>query len=110
MTNSSNSWDLYSDTPQGGLNGVDNESYLTNVTKNTDSSQSSSKSSNTTSGSVTTDENGNDNLNSTEDYFETVSGFEGGSASELLLKYRETFLNIDIMILGNLEDLFFQIW
>ena len=47
---------------------------------------------------------------STEDYLEHVSGYEGVVPSDLLQKYRETFLNIDMMVINNLEDLFFQLW
>lgn len=32
------------------------------------------------------------------------------SESDLLLKYRETFLNIDMMVMKNLENLFMSIW
>lgn len=112
--------DLYSDTPQGSLTGVDNETYLTNARKTTDSGTNSSTTNNTSNsrGSITSTENntynrvrGNtDVLTSTEDYLESVSGYEGTSGSELLLKFRETFLNIDVMILNELEDLFFQLW
>ena len=51
-----------------------------------------------------------DALTSTEDYLETVVGYEGTNASDLLLKFRETFLNIDMLVIGDLEDLFFQLW
>ena len=54
-------------------------------------------------------ENKND-VTSTEDYLESVSGYEGVVPSDLLQKYRETFLNIDMMVINNLEDLFFQLW
>lgn len=47
---------------------------------------------------------------STEDYLEHVSGYDGVVPSDLLQKYRETFLNIDMMVINNLEDLFFQLW
>lgn len=54
---------------------------------------------------------GNKNdVTSTEDYLECVSGYEGAVPSDLLQKYRETFLNIDLMVINNLEDLFFQLW
>lgn len=104
--------DLYSDTPQGSLKGVDKGTYLTNARKTSDTSTSSSKTTNKSSatGKVTSSENGKDNFNSTEDYIESVSGYTGVNASDLLLKFRETFLNIDVMILNELEDLFFQLW
>lgn len=95
---------LYSDTPQGTLTGVETETYLTNATKTTD------KATNSTTSNVTNSDTGTDALNSTEKYLETVIGFEGNSASDLLIKYRDTFLNIDIMVIEELETLFFQLW
>ena len=112
--------DLYSDTPQGALTGVESETYLTNARKisNTGTTSSNTSNSSNASGSVTSaDEHtyerirGNtDALTSTEDYLESVMGYEGISASDLLLKYRETFINIDMMIIQELETLFFQLW
>lgn len=119
-TTSNINTDLYSDTPQGSLTGIDSETYLTNARKTTDSGTNTSTTNNTSNSSdnITSTENntynrvrGNtDVLTSTEDYLESISGFEGTNASELLMKYRETFLNIDVMILNELEDLFFQLW
>ena len=111
-TVNNNGNDLYSDTPQGSLNGVDNGTYLTNARKTSDTSTSSSNTTNKSSatGKVTSSESGNDNFNSTEDYIESVSGYTGVNASDLLLKFRETFLNIDMMVINDLEDLFFQLW
>lgn len=109
-TNSNVGLDLYSDTPQGSLTNVENETYLTNVRKTTDTGNSSSTTSNSTTGNVTNSDTGTDALNSTEDYLETVIGFEGSSASDLLIKYRDTFLNIDMLVIEDLETLFFQLW
>lgn len=111
-TTNNNGNDLYSDTPQGSLDGVESGTYLTNARKTSDTSTSSSNTSNNSSasGKVVSSESGSDDFNSTEDYLESVSGYAGVNASDLLKKYRETFLNIDMMIINNLEDLFFQLW
>lgn len=111
-TTSNNGSDLYSDTPQGSLNGVESGTYLTNARKTNDTTASSSNTSNNSSasGKVVSSESGNDTFNSTEDYLESVSGYTGVNASDLLKKYRETFLNIDMLVIDNLEDLFFQLW
>lgn len=93
-TNGGTNWNLYSDTPQGGLSGVDNMTYLTNATKNTISNNNSNSISNHT----------------TENYLENIVGFDGASGSELLQKYRKTFLNIDLQIIEELEVLFMQLW
>ena len=94
--------DLYSDTPQGDLYGITSKTYLTNARKIDNSENSSS--------SNTTNQSGNDVYDNTEDYLEHVSGYQGANASELLMKYRETFLNIDVQIIEELEELFFQLW
>ena len=87
--------DLYSDTPQGDLYGITSKTYLTNARKIDNSENSSS--------SNTTNQSGNDVYDNTEDYLEHVSGYQGANASELLMKYRETFLNIDVQIIEELE-------
>lgn len=125
-TSNNTSTDLYSDTPQGGLSGVESNTYLTNVRKITDNGSTSSNTSNTNSstGKVESSESGTDNstgtygrirgntdaLTSTENYLETIVGYEGTNASDLLLKFRETFLNIDMLVINDLEDLFLQLW
>ena len=125
-TSNNTTTDLYSDTPQGGLSGIESNTYLTNARKITDNGSTSSNTSNTNSstGKVESSESGTDNstvtygrirgntdaLTSAEDYLETVVGYDGTNASDLLLKFRETFLNIDMLIINDLEDLFFQLW
>ena len=89
---------LYSDTPQGGLDGVENEKYLTNVTKNTNSA-------NATADNTLVSSN-----DTTQDYLRTITGFEGGSASKLLKDFRDTFINIDVRVIEELSDLFFNLW
>lgn len=127
----------YSDTPQGALTDLKADKYLTNATlrddnKNNNGNENvtdkgnSSDIVNTTdntavndsrntesrgSNSSTTNGNVSAVLTNTEDYLETVQGKNGGvSYSKLLMEYRETFLNIDMMIIEKLEPLFFQLW
>ena len=64
---------------------------------------------NETDGSVTS----NRDINSTnnKDYAEHVFGkMPGKSYSKLLQEFRDTFLNIDLMIIRELSDLFFGLW
>jgi hypothetical protein len=126
---SSNSKDLYSDTPQGALTGVETETYLTNARKITNTDSSTSESTNSgngeykdtgnvkytdTSERANTKNGSNSNtgtVNNTEEYLESVSGKQGGgSYSGMLKEYRETFLNIDRMVIGEFDDLFFGLW
>ena len=51
------------------------------------------------------------NITSTESYLEQVQGKHGGiSYAKMLMEYRDSFLNIDTMIIDNLNDLFFGLW
>ena len=53
----------------------------------------------------------NNVINNMEDYFERVVGKRGSASySKLLNEFRETFLNIDLMIINELKDLFFYLW
>lgn len=134
-------YDLYSDTPQGALTGVDNEEYLTNARKVTDKQTGDSKEDTTskqtgensytdketdnytendkgnttytenTTGNLTGNVKNNGSANTTEDYIETVVGKVGTeSYSSLLTKFRETFLNIDMQVIEEFNDLFFGLW
>lgn len=101
-------YDLYSDTPQGALNGVDQETYLTTARKTMENGAQ------TTTNNLTSNDSSAStqvrDANSTEDYLEEITGYQGANASEMILKYRETFLNIDKLVIDELEDLFMQLW
>lgn len=110
--NANTNTDLYSDTPQGQLAHVEDETYLTNarqVTDNTvnhgESSGNSGSNSNSASASV-----GSARGTTFDDYIERVVGYDGKCAAELLMQFRKTFLNIDMMIINDLEELFFTLW
>lgn len=96
-------WSYYSDTPQGGINGLDSNDYLTNATHNvgTDGTSSSLNVRNTDSETGTGQ--------TSDNYVDKVLGCEGNQ-SEMLLKFRETFLNIDMMVISELKDLFFTLY
>lgn len=110
-TNSSNSitdgntntWSYYSDTPQGGINGLDSNDYLTNATHNVGTDDAIS----TLNGATSGNERGEGTRK--DMYVDKVLGYEGNQ-SEMLLKFRETFLNIDMMVIDELKDLFFTIY
>lgn len=100
---STDTWSYYSDTPQGGIDGLDTNDYLTNATHNTGTDVTNSTVNGATSGNETGEGTRKDM------YVDTVLGYEGNQ-SEMLLKFRETFLNIDMMVINELKDLFFTIW
>lgn len=102
-------WDEYSDTPQGTVGNIENLTYLTNARKNTADETTETTSSYTDTGRTTGNENGE--FESTEDYLEHIVGKRNGmSYSKMLTEYRETFLNIDLMIIEELSDLFMYLW
>lgn len=114
-TSDGNKKDLYSDTPQGALTGVENETYLTNARKINDSVNGTDNVNvNNTEKNVgvsTGKETTSSNVGTTEDYLETLVGKQGTeSFSSLLNKFRETFLNIDMMLIEEFSDLFFGLW
>lgn len=100
---STDTWSYYSDTPQGGINGLESNDYLTNATHNSGTDVTNS----TLNGTTSDDENGEGTRK--DSYVDTVLGYEGNQ-SEMLLKFRETFLNIDMLIIDELKDLFFTLW
>ena len=149
-------WDVYSDTPQGTLQNVANENYLTNARKIIDDGTGSTRNNTTTFGKKVevddtgTQQNGGTSKNTgtqsveeterntgtqkntgtqtndsnrsyssefttgittTDEYLEHVKGkTPGASYSKLLTEYRETFLNIDMLIIEDLSDLFMNLW
>ncbi len=99
----SNRKEKYSDTPQGGLTGVENGTYLTSATINDISDSGNS--------SITDNETSSKNINTTEEYTESIIGKNGGeNFSVMLNKFRETFLNIDMQVINEFDDLFFGLW
>lgn len=117
--------DLYSDTPQGAITGLENENYLTNARKITDNVNGTGNEETNTTEKSGTDYNETENTesnvngeikntgssNTTEDYLENIVGKQGTeSFSSLLNKFRETFLNIDMLVIEEFSDLFFGLW
>lgn len=107
-------WEYYSDTPQGAVSGLANMDYLTNATHTTASGAGSNRDDVTTFGKIVdtvSKDSETGKKNTTEEYLEKVSGKQGGASySELLKLYRDTFLNIDIMVINDLEPLFMGLW
>lgn len=90
----SKSTDLFSDTPQNGLQDVESGEYLTNASV----SDNNYRNNNTT------------NSNSNENFWEKVQGRTHKPAAQLLMDFRKSFLNIDMLIIDELEPLFMQLW
>lgn len=91
QTTSGKSTDRFSYTPQGSLQNIENNTYLSNAT--------------------IVDSNASGTSNSTDEYLEKITGKRGSmSYSKMLDEYRESLINIDLMIIVDLKDLFFKLW
>lgn len=117
-----NSIDKYSDTPQAHVSTI-SDGYLTNIrevsgtTNGTKTGEGDTTSEETTTGSsettATTSSTGQ--VSGTHSETETsnrhIYGKHGGTDyADLVLKYRQTFINIDNLIIEELSDLFFKLW
>ena len=124
-----------SDTPQGflSINSIENETYASTAEMgNAESINNSKATSNNAENGITdqttadeTKATGNSKSNATtetdtankttsndfENYISHVIGkSEGETYSEMLMKFRETFLNIDMMIIDELKTCFMMIY
>ena len=111
--------DLYSDTPQGALTGVEQQNYLTNARKVTGDDATTERGNTTgvTQGEQTSSDNQTTNTtnigktNNTEDYVMHVFGKSAGANySKMIKDFRDNLLNIDMDIIRDLADLFMLLW
>lgn len=134
-----NGTNMYSDTPQGAITDLQAGKYLTNATVDSatntfagasndttnqttdettkneriDSGNNESEVVGSSNSDYSSDMSGSSNttMSNTEEYLEHVMGSNGGeSFSKRLNDYRATFINIDMMVINELEELFFGLW
>lgn len=122
IDSNTNQKNRHSDTPQGTLQNLETGKYMSqgDVNDQTDHSTQSDEGNdrNHITGKDDTTSTGTDNtvstntrkLDSTEKYLESIKGVDGISYSKLLMEFRESFLNIDLMIEEELEILFWPMW
>lgn len=122
-------WDKYSNTPQGGLTGIDSDTYLTDARKVTDTNSTTATNNNSSESTDNASSNTASNSTSQSESLNTVTNTASSTAqtdtmstththgktsstsySKLLQEYRNTFLNVDKMLLNNLSDLFILLW
>lgn len=105
----------FSDTPQGSLTYVEQGKYLTTATITTDTSSNEGKNvtdNNTVSqGSSTTEvtTDFNKSFNSTDEFIEKLTG-RNTNAGSLLESYKTELFNIDMRVISDLADLFFNLY
>lgn len=91
----------HSNTPQGGLDGIKSDRYLSSA----DITDTKGNNKNKT-GVIS-----NGTFNTTEDYVQHISGKRGGMTYAYMVnEYAEKLKNIDRMVINELSDLFMQVW
>lgn len=110
-TKNTNFKDVESDTPQGMLSigNIEGDLYASyaRISKNEDTTNSTAHQETTDTQKRKNDEKINREDN--ENYTRTEKG-NRESQSELLMKYRKTFLNIDMQVINELNDLFMGLY
>lgn len=100
-TNEDETVHRYSKTPQGGLDGLRNDRYLSSADITNDSSKGTNNSKVDSKGNFTT----------TEEYVESITGKRTAqSYASLISEYAEKLKNVDRMVINELDDLFMQVW
>ena len=117
-THSDHNYNIFSDTPQGAVVGLDEgtAAYATNTNyENSSGDNSAPTKSNAaaiTEGAVNSQGSSTSDREHAEDYTRTREGKTAGGKTyaELVEQWRKIILNIDMMIINELEDLFMSIW
>ena len=112
-TSNTDTLNRFSDTPQNSMDtqGIADSVPLTTVTKVNEDNTTTNENTDTLTRNDNKTGSGAENINNTDKYIETVKGKQGTeNYSSLLKKFRETFLNIDMMIIEDCSDCFFTLW
>ena len=102
-TGYSDSKNLYQDTPQGNISNtdIDHQTWATNL----------NLTSTNTSNSIEDESSSSGNANTTENYIKSITGNNGGRYNvDILNEIKNNIMNIDLMIINDLNDLFMQIF
>lgn len=107
-TTDSTARNLVSQTPQMQLSGHDD--YASNITDSVSNSKVVGTTSQDTVADSTADDRTSELFKNTEQYVTRVSGLSGVLAADALDRYRNTLINIDMMIISDLNNLFMGIY
>lgn len=104
-------YNMFSDTPQGGLQGVETGEYITSANKNVNNAENSKEDTTIRKYTNTIDVGEKGKRGGTDASTDKIRGNMGArSKSALLLEYRKTMINIDMMVIRDLEELFITLW
>ena len=111
----SNNKNLFQDTPQGEISNTDinNQKWATNLTldSNTSNNTINDTSSNNGTANNTSSNSGTANVQGTNNYIKTIIGNNGGKFNiDILNDIKNNLMNIDLMIINDLNELFMQIF
>lgn len=101
----SNNKNLFQDTPQGEISNTDinNQKWATNLTLDSNTSNNTINDTSSNSGTA--------NVQGTNNYIKTIIGNNGGKFNiDILNDIKNNLMNIDLMIINELNDLFMQIF
>lgn len=94
---SGTTWNVYSDTPQGALTNVKNETYLTDARKVENEYENAGTR--------------NGDISNTDEYVTHIYGkYSTKTYMSLIKEVRDIIINIDMMIIDDLKELFFNLW
>lgn len=99
---------LVSATPQMQLSG--NDDYATNITDTGSDTTATGTSEQESSADTSASDTATASAKTLEDYVTHVSGISGITKAQALMQFRDTFLNIDMMVIGDLGELFMGIY
>lgn len=101
----SNNKNLFQDTPQGQISqtDIDNQTWATNLTLDRNTTNNTINDTSSNSGSA--------NVSGTNAYIKTIIGNNGAKFNiDLLNDIKDKLMNIDLMIINDLNELFMQIF
>lgn len=98
---SSSSKNRHSNTPQGGLDAIESDRYLSSADLNDGTSKNNAE----------TSASNKSNYSSTEDFVQHITGKRGSQTyTAMIAEYAEKIKNVDRMVINELEDLFMMVW
>lgn len=93
----------------GGSRSVNSETPQTQLSGNGDYATSASDVNSTSANESNANQTSNEIQESESETESNTTGYQG-VASDLVMRYRESLLNIDLSVLGELEELFMLVW
>ena len=99
---------LVSQTPQMQLSG--REDYASNLTDTTSKTTATGSGTQSSVASTKLEDLMNMNARNTDEYVTKVSGLTGITNSNALMQFRETFINTDMLVIDELQELFMGIY